>query len=296
MNWTQDPENQNVWRGTGVDDKNYRIVDGLNEGSRWRFQIFDEEWPNTSFTQEPSLQDAKDKVAALAQHNKDVVALRRDVITYGRGFVRDPEVSRGKSRYGGETYDRGSKASTPWGQADNAVIYAKGIASYSTPGHGGFKLSKAMNQVIPDYARNENGWYEEDCEWAKVAIFHPDAFTQFEREHAKDTLLHTYPELYETVFKVELVEGQSHGRDEQIFKARHAADFQVTSASTSDRFPGQVECWAKLGGRENADGEEIRVVIPSSTYGKRGRHGLAFTKGDFPTIEEYSATSGAPAP
>lgn len=296
MDWTQDPDASNVWRADGADGKKYRIVDGGVEGSKYRFRIFDEEWPSTSFTDAPTLEGAQTKVAALAQHNIDVVELKRDVINYGRRFVRDPEVSRGKSRYGGETYDRGSKASTPWGQADAAVVYAKGITSYTTPGHGGFKLSKTLNEVIPADARNENGWYEEDSEWAKVALFHPEAFTQFERDHAKETILQTYPDLYERVFKVAIEEGQSYERDRQIFNARHAGDFHVIAASTSDRFPDQVECWAKLGGRENSDGEEMRVVISSETYGKRGRHGLAFQKGDFPTIEEYSAQSGAPQP
>ncbi len=62
---------------------------------------------------------------------------------------------------------------TPWGKADYANQYTRGIIFYGTPSHGGFKVSNGMNAKMPDVLRNEDGWYEEDCEWAKVAFFLP---------------------------------------------------------------------------------------------------------------------------
>lgn len=98
---------------------------------------------------------------------------------------------------------------TPWGDADYEKKYAEGITFYSTPSHGGFKLSPERIAEIPKPLRGLGGytesWYEEDCAWAAVAFTFPEVFvtettegwaTTIEeaKEKARLTLERWYPE------------------------------------------------------------------------------------------------------
>lgn len=70
---------------------------------------------------------------------------------------------------------------TPWGAADWAINYAEGIDCFSTPGHGGFRLSAVRRLQMPAGLRGfvgygGPGWYEEDCDWAVVALAFPEVF------------------------------------------------------------------------------------------------------------------------
>jgi hypothetical protein len=67
---------------------------------------------------------------------------------------------------------------TPWGQSDHEKYYTedKGITFYSTPGHGGFFLTKDYNDKVHEALRQEPAWYEEDCEAAKIVYTFPELF------------------------------------------------------------------------------------------------------------------------
>jgi len=67
---------------------------------------------------------------------------------------------------------------TPWGASDAEYEFAPGraVVFYTTPSHGGFKLRKTFNEMVAEPIRNDNGWYEEDCEWAAVAYTFPSLF------------------------------------------------------------------------------------------------------------------------
>lgn len=70
--------------------------------------------------------------------------------------------------------------SSPWGQIDQRRELAPGIWKVSTPSHGGIHLSPERYEAMPDYmkatAYSSDGWYEEDVDWALVAIVFPEAF------------------------------------------------------------------------------------------------------------------------
>ena len=53
---------------------------------------------------------------------------------------------------------------TPWGRSQGGSLLAPGITLYHTASHGGVKVIKSQNLQIPAAFRNEDGWYEEDCE------------------------------------------------------------------------------------------------------------------------------------
>lgn len=89
---------------------------------------------------------------------------------------------------------RESGPDTPWGPTQSMDVYAEGVVFHSTAGHGGFQLSAARNAKVPESVRSSDGWYEEDCGWACVAITFPELFTAYEHRHAVQTMERWYPE------------------------------------------------------------------------------------------------------
>lgn len=160
---------------------------------------------------------------------------------------------------------------TPWGMSDYKKKYAIGINFYGTPSHGGYKVSDKKNQMIPDYMRNLNGWYEEDCEWAKVVVCFPDVFETEHVEMAKNTLKNWFPDAYEKFYGVKLKEGESFVRDKELFKERHKNDYIVVSAINSDKYTDMVECFAIIGGsRKNfTESEGKTFLVPIEEYQNR---------------------------
>jgi len=66
---------------------------------------------------------------------------------------------------------------TPWGQSDSKEILADGIVSYSTPSHGGIRLSAERQAQIPAGVKNFLNtleWWEEDCDWVVPYILFKD--------------------------------------------------------------------------------------------------------------------------
>ncbi|MTH94730.1 hypothetical protein [Roseibium sp. RKSG952] len=198
-----------------------------------------------------------------------------------------------------EALDRKSYAtttSTPWGRAQTATKYGPGITSYDTPGHGGFKVSDGRNKLIPTPYRNDNGWYEEDSEWAKVAATFPEHFTSFEIKEARKTLINSLPDEYEAVTGEEILPGQSYVRDKQIFKRENAENWVVISALSSDEHEGMVECIATMGGKRSGyyNGVEVTVeerefLVPDAEYGERSRFGFVI---DEARHESVSTSAG----
>jgi len=82
---------------------------------------------------------------------------------------------------------------TPWGKSQGNREYADGIVKVHTASHGGFWISQARRDSMPDQYRNMptfagGNWYEEDCDWALVALSFPQYFDAQSIEAACDTL------------------------------------------------------------------------------------------------------------
>lgn len=164
-------------------------------------------------------------------------------------------------------------ASTPWGRAQLSRQFADGIVLHSTASHGGFHLAENANAIVHALCRNDTEFYEEDCEWAKVAHAFPHfLLTTYERRLADRTLCDYFPDAYERVTGAILNGGQSYMRDRQEFESVHRNDWVVIAALNSDNQPGLVECIATLGGIRDEDGER-RFLVPRSDY-VIGRHGF----------------------
>jgi len=156
-------------------------------------------------------------------------------------------------------------ANTPWGASQCATVYADGVVSHSTAGHGGFHLDAAQNAKVHPVLRARDGWYEEDCAWAAVAQALPELFTDYERRCADQTIRDGYPDAWETIHGRSLPPGESHEKDRQAFERDHASDWIVISAIRSDHHRGMTECVATLGGDRRA-AELRRYLVPSDEY------------------------------
>ncbi|MGV2079671.1 MULTISPECIES: DUF7007 domain-containing protein [unclassified Rhizobium] len=165
-------------------------------------------------------------------------------------------------------------ASTPWGGSQMATIYVEGIISHSTSGHGGFHLSPDRNRIVDVSVRSEGGWYEEDCEWAIIALTFPDVFTGYERRCAEEAAKHTFPAFWEKLRGRRLEPGESRSKDRSSFDRAHANDWIVISAIASFHHVGMIEVIATKGGRREISQDERRFLVPDTEYSKRSSLGF----------------------
>lgn len=164
-----------------------------------------------------------------------------------------------------------SSAHTPWGPSQGATVYADGVIFHSTAGHGGFLLSPERDAKVHPMLRAADGFYEEDECWAIVAITFPDLFTAFERRCAERTVKDSFPDAWETIFGTILGPGESRRKDQRAFEKKHANDWVVVSAISSEQQMGFVECVATPGGKRGP--EERRFLVPAGEY-NIGRFGF----------------------
>ena len=80
---------------------------------------------------------------------------------------------------------------TPWGASQGQRHVAEGIDFFYTAGHGGYKISKARFNQMPEAFRkaivfgNNVGWYEEDCDWSIVFLAFPTEFLNYYGQDAE---------------------------------------------------------------------------------------------------------------
>ena len=222
--------------------------------SAWRLSRPMEEWSRADFyghggelTDEAAFHA---RVYENAEHQRQRVALGRREIRTG--------------------------ANTPWGGSQCATVYADGVVSHSTAGHGGFHLDAAHNAKVHPALRARGGWYEEDCAWAAVAQALPELFTDYERRCADQTIRDWYPDAWEMIHSRQLLPGESHEKDRRAFERDHASDWIVISAIRSDHQRGMTECVATLGGDRRA-AEQRRYLVPSDEY-HIGRFGFVINE------------------
>lgn len=207
--------------------------------------------------------------------------VRKDFCGHG-GVLADQEAFRAKvleqAEHARERRGLGRRevrchANTPWGPSQGATVFAEGVVCHSTAGHGGFHLSADRNAKVDPRLRRPGGWYEEDSEWAIVALAFPHLFTSFERRGAEQTVKDSWPDAWEAIFGTVLEPGQSHEKDRRAFHSRHAGDWIVISAIRSEHHDGHVEVVATRGGHRERGAEERRFLVPSAEY-EVGRFGF----------------------
>lgn len=105
-----------------------------------------------------------------------------------------------------ETENTEPPVETPWGPSQMVTEYGIGIKCYECAGHGGFHLSPERMAQLPPTLRSFVGyggvsWYEEDCDWAIVALAFPDYFEPRAIFHAERTARNYHKAETEAFFK-----------------------------------------------------------------------------------------------
>lgn len=159
---------------------------------------------------------------------------------------------------------------TPWGASQGTTWFADGILCHGTASHGGFELAPYRNAQIPLSMRSVSGFYEEDCEWAIVAVTFPGFFTDREQRLADQTMRDWHPDIWEELNGRQLSPDKSCARAEVAFNKDHANRWIVCSAIVSSHHPGMVECVAR---RPCDPAVECRYLVPSAEYDP-GRFGF----------------------
>ena len=85
---------------------------------------------------------------------------------------------------------------TPWGTSDHSEKVAPGIIFYGTPSHGGYHLSPKRNAKVAEPLRRKDGWYEEDCDYARVLLTFPELFAPERVAEAKRSVKSWAPDEY----------------------------------------------------------------------------------------------------
>ena len=162
---------------------------------------------------------------------------------------------------------------TPWGKSDSSEKLATGVMRYGTPSHGGYHLSGSANEKVHASWRSDDGWYEEDCEWAIVALTFPELF-EGHVEAARKTAKNWSPDGYTATTGETVALEESTVLRERAFYAANEKNFVVVSASGDwkEGVPkGFVECRARLGGHWGVPGSEERTfLVPADEYGTSG--------------------------
>lgn len=195
---------------------------------------------------------------------------------------------------------------SPWGKVQLAEYITPWLTRVHTAGHGGYKVDRSHNGVIPEYARRKGGWYEEDCEWSIVfstleSLIKETCF-DFSKENCerifkenchKETFKNWYPQEYEMFFNVKLKEGESYIKDSKDWEKRSQNKWHVVGAGMVDNE------WCKLTLCFNGEREHIRtplareLLVRKEEYkiGKlREKHGTALTEEQIRHYENIANT------
>ncbi len=84
--------------------------------------------------------------------------------------------------------------SSPYGAIQTTRQIAPGLWSVSTASHGGIQVSPQRQGAMPEHLRLSRTWFEEDCEWALVALAFPNDFSPAHVADAILTVCNAYPD------------------------------------------------------------------------------------------------------
>lgn len=154
---------------------------------------------------------------------------------------------------------------SPWGKIQFSKKLADGIFKVSTASHGGVKLEKRQNSLIPKDIRRKGGWYEEDCEWALAALCFKDVFGKQNVEIAKSIAKNYFPVEYAMITGEKVRVEESRALRKIRFEKETYNKFVVRSA-VGDWHPDVPSGMVKVYASRASDGSEKTAVIPKENY------------------------------
>jgi len=195
---------------------------------------------------------------------------------FGKAFM-----AAGGKKASGEGPSKGSHS--PWGSIQSVTVLGNEVWSVGTAGHGGVKLSRRLNALIPADFRGKGGWYEEDTEWAipyfilPASEFGADLRYTENLKGAESSIKNWNPDLYEkkTGKKLKLEESLTRRNEDFYEKSKHSWVVNSASGDWHPKVPkGMVGVAATIGGRDmqgRAHGPEKFFLVPEAEYAERGR-------------------------
>lgn len=159
------------------------------------------------------------------------------------------------------------KLETPWGQSQQASVVADGITKISTASHGGYRLSPErwiyFQSIFPDFKTFAGDcWFEEDQDWAMVALAFPNHFDEEQLFQAIRTVDFSL-RISRTLGRIDQWKavkqwldsdprGQALKDRADLFQRRHKDDWEAGSMSSG---PGWIVAFTRLG-----DGARYTIV------------------------------------
>lgn len=166
---------------------------------------------------------------------------------------------------------------SPHGKVQHIEELAPGIFAYSTSSHGGIKLDRRRNSLIPSQIRVKGGFYEEDCEWAIPIFVFKDEFDEEKVQQAKQTFKNWNPDGYEFLSGEKVAPEDSYVLRKRIFEQENEFNYVVIAASMDSNDKSLCNCTATIGGERGTyqhQVEKFSCVIPTEEY--RNRHPQGF--------------------
>ena len=149
---------------------------------------------------------------------------------------------------------------TPWGQSDTQREVAPGITSHSTASHGGYHLDRQrqarVEKRFPAFRTFAGGpWYEEDQDWAVVALAFPEHFDAYHLRHALLTARHIGGCV--TAW-IESLDGASIRIRVGAWITENAENYEVGSLASAEPYPAWNVQLMRIG-----DGQSTAVRMAS---------------------------------
>jgi hypothetical protein len=164
-------------------------------------------------------------------------------------------------------------ARSPWGAVQySSPIGTDGIFMVSTAGHGGIKVPAALNRRVHEAWRQAGGWYEEDCEWAIVALTFPELFAGH-IEAAESSARNYFPDEYTAATGKAVPVAESYTLRKRAFEASTADAFVVTSAF-GDWHEAVPAGMVGVVARRKSDDARATFLLPEEDYQTRGEDGF----------------------
>ena len=114
---------------------------------------------------------------------------------------------------------------TIWGRPEEVTIFDNGLIYVSTSTHGGFFVPKSLRESLSSdhflrmfenkFNEADQPWFEQDTDWALVALTFPDIFSRESFKQAEILAKNSFPEAYEQYIGRELLPGESRGKDQK---------------------------------------------------------------------------------
>jgi hypothetical protein len=271
--WTAGPDMEHV-RTCTLPEMLAKIAKEMDEVDAKAFALSVACWPNRYLNDDGWVQ--RGKMSTPSEIGRTVN--HAEVCNFFDPTVLDPKATKSPAW-------QSSKTSTPWGTADSAYVYARGVIRYNTPGHGGFHLSATRDAKVPEPLRaskwnNKEGWYEEDCDWAIVAVTFPELFKSEHVVMAHDRVKSYYPHAYEAAFGIKVKEDESVELQKEAAALKYAKSYIGLAAwgDWHDGVPkGMTGVFAGRGGRlPNGMYPEDQkyFLVPAAEYDDRDNKDL----------------------